>query len=147
MTQTQAPFPKSGSFAFPMYPDVVGCSLFSPHVSSCSSSFTLFSQIPHPHHSASHHHPSAVACTAVALSLSWSIRHSCQRAVCWVRALPTHNVTYWIVPPCVLSSTEKVEKCDPALEVGLSLLHHHWYNTYFAWAPNDVASPSLECNA
>jgi len=55
-------------------------------------------------------------------------------------------VTYWIFPPCVLSSTEKVEECDPAAEAGLSLLHHHLYKTYFTWALNDVVSPSLECN-
>lgn len=46
--QTKTPKTDSGSFAFPMYPDVVGCSSFSPHVSSCPSSSTLSSQSPIP---------------------------------------------------------------------------------------------------
>ena len=141
--RTHKKTPDSGSFAFPTYPDVVGCSSFSPHLSSCPSSSTLSSQIHHPHHSAPHHHTSAVVHTAVALSLSWSIRHSYQRTVCYVRALPTHNVTYWIVPSCVFSSTKKVEKCDPAVEAGLSFLHHHLYNTYFSWALKELLLPPL----
>lgn len=57
------------------------------------------------------------------------------------------RITYWSVPSWVLTSTEKVEKCDPAVQAALSPLHHHLYHIYFAWALNDVASPSLECNA
>lgn len=87
----------------------------SPHLFCGPCSSSLSAQIPHPHH-----RTSAVVHTAVALSLSGSIRHSYQSTVCC--ALLTRHVTYWIIPPCVLSITEKAEKCETSVKAGLSLL-------------------------
>lgn len=125
-----------------MYPAVVGCSSFSPHLSSCPSSSILSSQIPQ--HGAPHHHTTAMVHIAVAQPEPEYQAHLSEGSL--VRILPPHNVTYGIVPPRVLSSTEKAEKCDPAAEAALNILHHRLYNIYFTWALNNVASPSLECN-